>query len=80
VLAVNFRGLDDVAKFRELTKVTYPLVLDKEQRVVKRFVDGYLPWNAVVDRDGVVRFTKLGWDANVAEIKKVLKEAIAAGK
>lgn len=64
-------------KFREHTKVTYPFALDKDKKLVERFVDGYIPWNAVIDRDGVVRFTKVGWEDNAAEIKKTIEAALA---
>lgn len=75
---MNLRGEADARKFRDQFKLTFPVVLDAESALVERFVDGLIPWNAIIDADGVVRYTGVGW--NPEPILKALGDAVAAAQ
>src|SRR5919199_978041 len=63
VLGVDSLYLDarpSVVKFAQDSKVTYPILLDGEGTVSKQWRAQQLPRSYVVDRNGVVRFVRIG--------------------
>ncbi len=76
VVGVNWNGEEDATRFRDELGLTYPIVIDESQTLSRRFIDRVIPWNAVVDREGVVRYTKQGFDK--AAIERAIEEATAA--
>lgn len=51
---------DSVERFAQQYKVRYPVLLDGEGKISKQWRAQQLPRSYVVDRKGVVRFTRIG--------------------
>lgn len=66
------RDAEGAKKFRDRHSLTYQIWVDKEGKLFDKFVDQYIPWNAVIDPTGKVRYTKVGFEKE--EIKKLLDE------
>lgn len=62
-------------KMREKHGLTYALWVDREAVLFDRFVDQAVPWNAVIDRDGTIKYTKLGFEEK--EIVETLDALLA---
>lgn len=59
-------------KFKEKHGLGYEIWVDSESALFDRFVDMYIPWNVIVDGEGKLRYSKVGFEED--EIKKVLDE------
>lgn len=77
VLGVNVEG--DVGPAQEIvekTKVTFPVLIDEDQRVSEMYNLEAMPSTVVVDRDGVVRYIHRGYkpgdEAKYVEVVKAL--------
>lgn len=51
-----------VAAFREKTGYSFPMGLDPSQTVYDRYASNYIPRNFVIDRNGKVVLTSVGYD------------------
>jgi peroxiredoxin len=65
---------DGGRKFKEKHGLEWPILVDESGALFNRFVDQYIPWNAIIDRDGKLRYTHVGFEK--AEIEKVLDELL----
>jgi peroxiredoxin len=68
------RDADGGKKFKQRHSLTYDIWVDEEGKLFEKFVDTYIPWNAVIDKDGTVKYTKVGYEAE--ELKKLLDELL----
>lgn len=69
---------DEVEKFATEYKVSYPVLLDEEGDMSKRWEARQLPRSYVIDRDGVVRYVRIGelTDADFeAQVLPLLQDA-----
>ena len=63
VLGVNtlFRdSLPEVLAFADEYRVTYPLPIDEEGNVSRQWMAQQLPRSYIIDREGIVRFVRIG--------------------
>ncbi len=66
------RDADGGRKFKARHGLTYAIWVDEDDKMFARYVDQYIPWNAVIDRSGTLRYTKVGFDAEA--LTKLLDE------
>jgi peroxiredoxin len=78
VLGVNVGERQDPEKkardFVALHALTYPILMDLEGAAADAYGVRTLPTNAVVDREGVLRYLKTGYDQD--EILKLIDASI----
>ncbi len=80
VLGVNVEGdLEPAQEIVDQTKVTFPVLIDQDQRVSELYDLEAMPSTVVVDRDGVIRYIHLGYkpgdEAKYVEVvKKLIRE------
>ena len=68
---------DKVAAFREKMGYSFPMGLDMDQSIFKKFATNYIPRNFLVGRDGKVVLASVGYDdAEFAELVKLIEETI----
>lgn len=63
ILGVNTLYQDQraaVDEFLRMQPVTYPILIDEQGETSRQWLVRNLPYSYVIDRDGVVRFLKLG--------------------
>ncbi len=80
VMAAISRGeeTDLVKRFIELNKYTFPIYLDKETTVYKLFASKYIPRNFVIGKDGIVKWSSIGFrQEEFEEMIKVIKKELA---
>ena len=70
---------DDIKKFNDQAKLTFPLLEDPKGRIARRFGgDDLIPRTYVIDRSGVIVHQTLGYsDANFREILAAVEHAMA---
>jgi peroxiredoxin len=61
-------------KFKERHGIQYPIWRDHDGRIFDKFVDLKVPWYAVVDRDGKLRYTHQGFEKGA--LKKLLDDLL----
>lgn len=78
VVSVNVEGEDAPARsLAKETGVTFPVLIDAEQRVSQMYDLEAMPSSVLIDRDGVVRYIHLGYQpGDEAKYLKVVKELI----
>ena len=54
--------LQTVAAFRKRMGYTFPMGLDPDQRIFRRYASNYIPRNFLIDRDGKVILASIGYD------------------
>ncbi|MBQ9137747.1 MAG: TlpA family protein disulfide reductase [Alistipes sp.] len=54
--------LQTVAAFRKRMGYTFPMGLDPDQRIFRRYATNYIPRNFLIDRDGKVVLASIGYD------------------
>ena len=60
-------------KFKDRHKLSYDIWIDPESEIFDKFVDKYIPYNAIIGPDGKVAYADVGFDADSAKkIKGVL--------
>jgi len=80
VLGVNVEGDPKPAQeIVDKTKVTFPVLIDRDQRVSELYDLEAMPSTIVVDRDGVIRYIHLGYKPGdeskyVEVVKKLIRE------
>lgn len=52
---------EKVKKYREKHGITYPILMDPQEAVYPRLAGRASPWNIIVDRQGVVRYSAAGF-------------------
>ncbi len=68
---------DKVAAFREKMGYSFPMGLDMDQSIFKKFATNYIPRNFLVGRDGKVVLASVGYDdAEFANLVKKIEEQI----
>ena len=68
---------DKVAAFREKMGYSFPMGLDMDQSIFKKFATNYIPRNFLVGRDGKVVLASVGYDdAEFANLVKKIDEQI----
>jgi peroxiredoxin len=83
ILAINTDGPSDLPGVKPLVRrkgYTYPVLLDTEQKVVKLYNPrSILPYTALIDLDGKVVYTHLGYNTgDEIELKKKILELLPA--
>ncbi len=76
MIGVGTRDKENAKKFQAKHSLTYAIWFDPDKSIVPRFVDKAIPWNALIDKDGVVRFSAEGFDADA--IVKLIEELLPA--
>lgn len=61
---------DTVAAFRKRMGYTFPMGLDPDQRIFRRYANNYIPRNFLIDRDGKIILASIGYDK--AEFEKLI--------
>ncbi len=84
ILAINTDGPSDMPGVKPLVRrkgYTYPVLLDSEQKVVKLYNPRcILPYTALVDLEGKVVFTHLGYNSgDEMELKNKILELLPGG-
>ena len=51
-----------VAAFRKRMGYTFPMGLDPDQKIFRRYATNYIPRNFLIDRDGNVALVSIGYD------------------
>jgi protein-disulfide isomerase/peroxiredoxin/uncharacterized membrane protein len=74
-------GVDTVAKkaeiFAKRSKVDYPVVLDPRNHILGMFDVVSMPTSYLIDRDGIIRFKKVGFgDKTIGEIVPEIEKAL----
>ena len=68
---------ETVAAFREKMGYTFPMGLDTDQSVSKKYAVTYIPRNFLIDKKGKVVKASVGYDeAEFAELVKLIEETI----
>ena len=68
---------ETVAAFREKMGYTFPMGLDTDQSVYKKYAVTYIPRNFLIDKKGKVVQASVGYDeAEFAELVKLIEETI----
>ena len=68
---------ETVAAFREKMGYTFPMGLDTDQSVYKKYAVTYIPRNFLIDKKGKVVKASVGFDeAEFAELVKLIEETI----
>ncbi len=66
-----------VAEFREKMGYTFPMGLDTDQSIYKKYAVTYIPRNFLIDKEGKVVKASVGYDeAEFAELIKLIEETI----
>ena len=66
-----------VAAFREKMGYTFPMGLDTESSIYKKYAETYIPRNFLIDKSGKVVKASVGYDeAEFAELIKLIEETI----
>lgn len=78
VLGVNVEGeVAPAQKIVDKTKVTFPVLIDEQQKVSELYSLEAMPSTVVVDRDGVVRYIHRGYKpGDEAKYVEVVKQLI----
>ena len=78
VLGVNVEGeVAPAQKIVDKTKVTFPVLIDEQQKVSEMYSLEAMPSTVVVDRDGVVRYIHRGYKpGDEAKYVEVVKQLI----
>ncbi|MCX5727558.1 MAG: TlpA disulfide reductase family protein [Nitrospirae bacterium] len=76
VLSVNVNPLNEVSeKFRQADKVSFPVLLDPDLSVAKRYGAKVLPTTFILDREGVVKEKMLG-ETGVEMFEPLVKQLL----
>lgn len=68
---------EEVASFREKTGYIFPMGLDPEQTIYKKYATNYIPRNYLIGRDGKIVKISVGYDdAEFAELVKAIEQAV----
>ena len=68
---------ETVAAFREKMGYTFPMGLDTESTIYKKYAQTYIPRNFLIDKEGKVVKASVGYDeAEFAELIKLIEETI----
>jgi peroxiredoxin len=68
---------ETVAAFREKMGYTFPMGLDTESTIYKKYAETYIPRNFLIDKEGKVVKASVGYDeAEFAELIKLIEETI----
>ena len=68
---------ETVAAFREKMGYTFPMGLDTESTIYKKYAQTYIPRNFLIDKSGKVVKASVGYDeAEFAELIKLIEETI----
>ena len=68
---------ETVAAFREKMGYTFPMGLDTESVIYKKYAQTYIPRNFLIDKEGKVVKASVGYDeAEFAELIKLIEETI----
>ena len=68
---------ETVAAFREKMGYTFPMGLDTESTIYKKYAQTYIPRNFLIDKKGKVVKASVGYDeAEFAELIKLIEETI----
>ena len=68
---------ETVAAFREKMGYTFPMGLDTESSIYKKYAETYIPRNFLIDKSGKVVKASVGYDeAEFAELIKLIEETI----
>jgi len=85
LLAISVdRDRDAILGFRERMGLSFPILLDPEQRVARAYLTFRFPESLLIARDGVVSERYIGakeWDAEayVARIRRLLQTGLPSG-
>jgi len=74
-------GVDTIARksevFAKRTKVDYPVILDPSNRILGQFDVTSMPTSYLIDRDGVIRYKKVGFgDKTIGEISPEIEKQL----
>ena len=70
---------EQVKRFREKNKYTFPMGLDPERKIYSKFATSTIPRNFIVDKNGKIvgiefGYTKASFDKMIDKLEKLLKE------
>lgn len=66
-----------VAAFRKRMGYTFPMGLDPDQRIFRRYATNYIPRNFLIDREGKVVLASIGYDkAEFAHLVQTIEKTI----
>ncbi len=66
-----------VAAFRKRMGYTFPMGLDPDQRIFRRYATNYIPRNFLIDRQGKVVLASIGYDkAEFAHLVETIEKTI----
>ena len=69
--------LHTVEAFRKRMGYTFPMGLDPDQRIFRRYATNYIPRNFLIDRDGKVVLASIGYDkAEFAHLIETIEKTI----
>ncbi len=69
--------LHTVAAFRKRMGYTFPMGLDPDQRIFRRYATNYIPRNFLINREGKVVLASIGYDkAEFAHLIKAIEKTI----
>lgn len=69
----NQRGVEDVRRFVDQYAVTYPILLDEQGAVAQAYGVAPLPTSIFVDRDGEVRYIRIG-PLGTTDVEQVFRQ------
>lgn len=76
---------ETVENFRKMTNYKFNMGLDTDSAIFNKFAENSIPRNYIIDRDGRIAATHLGYDNEsfnelISDIDKILKTSSESGK
>lgn len=66
-----------VAAFRDKTGYTFPMGLDSNQSIFRKYASNYIPRNFLIGKDGKVIYVSVGYDeAEFAQLLNAVEQAL----
>jgi peroxiredoxin len=71
--------LEEATKFAEKFKWRFPVLVDPQRKFYALFTPQYIPWNVIVDPNGVIQYSAAGFDSKKldAVLEKLLNQRAA---
>lgn len=70
--------IEEIVKFREKAGYTFPMGMDEDQSIYKMYAINYIPRNYLIDKDGKIVMTSVGYEEKefnelIEKIESIIK-------
>lgn len=59
--------ISEATKFAEKFKWNFPVLVDPQRKFYAQFTPQYIPWNVIIDQNGVIQYSAPGFDPKKLE-------------